>query len=154
MVIRNYANTFTKDYMISREVHFLVVIPASKITSLPKAINTAKRFALSMGRVRSAGSTVRDFLESGDIVMEMVGISGHDGDEFLSAMSTLDRDIFVQSASIDEITVSHVLPSSSNKILGVFGEMYSMYMPSRHFPLPHQTACNQRWLRWRSHCGY
>jgi hypothetical protein len=105
MVLTNYANSFTREYMTSREVHFLVVIPSSRFRSFPKVLNTARQFSLSLARVRTAGSSVRDFLECGDVVMEVVGISGHNGDEFPVAMAKVDSEIIVQNSPMEEITV-------------------------------------------------
>jgi hypothetical protein len=105
MVLTNYANSFTREYMISREVHFLVVLPSSRFHSFPKVLNTARQFSLSLGRVRTAGSSVRDFLECGDLVMELVGICGQNGDEFPAAVAKVDSEIIVQNSPVEEITV-------------------------------------------------
>jgi nucleoside diphosphate kinase len=109
MIITNYANSSTREYMAAREIHFLVVIPSARFSSFPKVLKTAQQFALSLGRVRTAGSSVRDFLEGGDVVLELVGICGQDAGEFPSAMSAVDREIFVQGAQSEEITVSQSL---------------------------------------------
>jgi hypothetical protein len=155
MIITNYANSVTKEYMAAREIHFLVVVPSQRLGSFPKALNTAHRFALSLGRIRTAGSSVRDFLEGGDVVMELVGICGQDAGEFPSAMSSIDREIIVQSAQPEEITVR--LPSTplstttDNCLSAILGEVHPLPLSPRHLSLSCQASCHERGCDGRPH---
>ena len=105
LVITNYANSATRDYMTAREIHVLVVTPDSAMGELPAVLNLAKAHRLSIARVRTAGNHVPDYLDRGDIVMELVGIAGQHGEDFGADVAKISTQISVSEVPVEEITV-------------------------------------------------
>lgn len=91
--------------MTSREIHVLVVTPSSEVESLSAVLTVAKEHRLSIARLRTAGADVRGFLDRGDVVMELVGISGQNGENFQSDVSRVNSQVTVSEVAIEEITV-------------------------------------------------
>lgn len=104
IVLTNYANSATRDYMMAREVHFLVVIPASQVGHAGSVLQAAKEHRLSIARVRTAGSSVPDYLDGGDVVLELVGIAGQNGEDFAADISRISSEITAVDVPMDEIT--------------------------------------------------
>ena len=90
--------------MTEREVHVLVVIPGGDIAALPAVLTVAKEHRLSIARLRTAGACVPDFFDSGDIVMELVGIAGQHGEDFQSDVGRKCPHVTVNEVPIEEIT--------------------------------------------------
>jgi hypothetical protein len=105
IVITNYANSATRDYMTSREVHVLVVSPASEMESISAVLTVAKEHRLSIARLRTAGRDVPGFLDRGDVVMELVGIAGQNGENFQADVNRVNSQMTVSEVPIEEITV-------------------------------------------------
>lgn len=108
MSVKKYANSATRDYMQDREVHYLCKVPGGNTNLLAPLLKTGKMLKLKIARLVTAndrGDIGNLCCDSGDILVEQVGLLHSDHTALIEAASALDTDIQVVSASSEEITV-------------------------------------------------
>lgn len=108
MTIKKYANTATKDYMQKREVHYLCRVPGNNTNLLSPLLKTGKMLGLKIARMVTVNdcSGLEDFsCNTGDILVEQVGLLHSDHTALMEAATALDADIQVIATSSEAITV-------------------------------------------------
>jgi hypothetical protein len=106
--LSGYANSFTQDYMQSREVHFVAVVDARSISQVARVLNLAKKHKLALGHVMTTSSAVYSdqvIANDGDTIVEIVGtiaIAGH-YDLFLAEVR---REVSISQLTAEGVTVS------------------------------------------------
>ena len=110
ITLTDYANSGTRDYMMSREVHFLCVIKTDSVCKMSKVLEVVHQHRLSIGRARTANMAVPDGnIDSGDIVFEFVGIQGQNGENFCGDVANLSIGASAIKLSSEEVAVSCLL---------------------------------------------
>lgn len=109
IILTDYANSASRDYMMSREVHFLCVMKADSLSRLNKILDVVDQHRLSIGRARTANHSMPDIeVDAGDIVFEFVGIQGQNGENFISDVNKLRAGATVTAASYQNISVGNL----------------------------------------------
>lgn len=106
IILTDYANSATRDYLMSREVHFLCIIKADSLNKLNRVLDVVDQHRLSVGRTRTANQSVPNAgVDGGDIVFEFVGIQGQNGEDFIGDVDKLNAGAMVTTAHFQEISV-------------------------------------------------
>lgn len=106
IILTDYANSGTRDYLLSREVHFMCVVRKDALEDLTRIFKVVDQHRLSLGRVRTAKSTVKDInADPGDIVFEFVGIAGQKGEDFIGDIDRLQLPVAVTSIPLEDIAM-------------------------------------------------
>jgi nucleoside diphosphate kinase len=106
MTLKKYANSGTRDYMEAREVHYLCKVPRSNTTLLSPLLKTGKMLGLKIAQIVTANaSSGLDELtcESGDLLLELVGLLASNHSTFIEAAMTLDTDLQAIVATAENV---------------------------------------------------
>jgi nucleoside-diphosphate kinase len=71
--IRAYANVATENYMKAREERFVVVVAKSGMKNVSKVVDTATKYGLVVGRIRTASSSSRQDVPFESCIVECIG---------------------------------------------------------------------------------
>lgn len=105
ITLTDYANSGTRDYMMSRETHFLCIVKTRSIHRLGKLFEAVDKHRLSIGRTRTANISLAGYdVDSGDIVFEFVGIEGQNDENFIADVEKLGLEVFTIKSTTQEIT--------------------------------------------------
>lgn len=105
IILTDYANTATRDYLKTREVHFLCVVKADSLSRLNRILDVVDQHRLSIGRTRTANESLPGVgADTGDIVFEFVGIQGQNGEDFIGDVDKIGVGATVTSAPFQEIS--------------------------------------------------
>lgn len=92
LVIKKFANTATEEYMRAREVRFVCTVSRKNLSASSVIFNIVKDQKFALGRVyTTSSSTFIDDLDIsyGDTIIEVVGISVANKNDFLSAVNNI-----------------------------------------------------------------
>lgn len=105
IILTDYANTATRDYLMSREVHFMCVVKVGSLKKLNRILDVVGQHRLSIGRARTVTQSIQEVdADVGDIVFEFVGIQGQNGEDFIGDVSKTGVGC-VSSARFQDISV-------------------------------------------------
>jgi len=106
IILTDYANSATRDYLMTREIHFLCVVKAESLNKLNRVLDVVDQHRLSIGRTRTSNKSIPNAgVDSGDIVFEFVGIQGQNGEDFVGDVDKLQTGVTVTTAPFQEISV-------------------------------------------------
>jgi hypothetical protein len=114
MTLKRYANSGTRDYMHAREVHYLCRVPAARTALLAPLLQAGARAGLKIAQIVTANAANgldegegegELSCESGDLLLELVGLLAADHAAFLRAARALDPALQATVATSEAVQV-------------------------------------------------
>lgn len=106
IILTDYANSATRDYLMSREVHFMCVVKADMLNKLNRVLDVVGQHRLSIGRARTVSQSLPEIgADVRDIVFEFVGIQGQNGEDFIGDIDRSGVGANVSVAPFQDISV-------------------------------------------------
>jgi nucleoside-diphosphate kinase len=110
MFIKSYCNTSTQKFFIAMEIRFLCIIENNSIPAFLDIIASSRKYELRIGRMKTVTTDIpNDGIKSGDLVVELVGLSGNSHSKFDDFMSTSIEGVTMTESSYE--LVSNIISS-------------------------------------------